>query len=430
MRRNTLRVASLAVASTLVWTACGGGSNSHPSTAAHGAPAVQLAAHDVSAAGSSAGHERAAATAEQAFALDVVRRVGAAEGNVVVSPASLTTALAMLEIGAGGQTQAQIVAALHGAGLGPDSLAAGWGGSVRQLQQQAHVDHQTLDEADEVWAQRGLAIEQAYLQSLAADFATGMAEVDFAGDPVGAAGAIDGWVSDHTAGLIKHLFDPSELAQTEVVLADAVYLKAKWQTPFVAGATGLAPWHSQAGQSRPVTTMAQPDSTYPVSMTPALDAVELPYQGGHLAALVLMPPVGQLASFEQSLTPQSLHAVVAGLQDTSVDLTIPKLKLTSTINLNETMKQLGIVDAFGATADLHRISAGPLVVSEVKQVAALTVDEKGTVAAAATGVAMASSAAVRPQSVVHLDHPFLMLIRDTTTGAILFSAQVEDPAAA
>ena len=428
MRRKTLRAASLTVACTLVWTACGAGSGSHPSTAAHGAPVVQLTAHNVKAAQSSVDQLRSAAAGEQAFALDVIRRVGATGGNVVVSPSSLTTALAMLETGAAGPTQAQIVAALHGTGLGPDGLAAGWGETITRLQQQAGRDHQTLAEADEIWAQKGLAVKQAYLRSLAADFGTGMAQVDFADDPVGAAQAINGWVSAHTAGRITHLFDASELAETEIVLADAVYLKAAWLTPFDPAATRPAPWYAEPSRSQPVATMSQSESSYPVSLTPALDAVELPYQGDHLAALVLMPPAGQLAAFEQRLTPQALQTVIAGLQDASVDLTIPKLKLTSTIDLNETLRQLGIVDAFGA-ADLDRITDGPLAVSEVKQVADLTVDEHGTVAAAATGVAIASSAAIEPPPVVHLDHPFLLLIRDTTTGAILFSAQVQNPAA-
>ncbi len=431
MRRSLLGFA-LTAAISVAAAACGGGSRPLPGAAPSTlvpAGTERLAAQGVAPAQATAAAVGQAVAAEQVFALDLAREVGTTGGNVVVSPSSLDTALAMLLQGAGGQTAAQIVDALHGQGPGASDLGLGWGAALRQLQQVATTDGQTLSEADELWADKSLSVRQGFLQTLAADFATGMAEADFARAPAGAASAVNRWVAQHTDGHITQLFDAHDLAQAELVMADAVYLHATWDQPFDSRNTAPAPWHPAPGRTEQVPTMEQPNSGYAVSVTPSLTAAELPYQGSHLAALALMPPGGQLATFEQQLTPAALAGVIAGLQDRLVDLRIPKFHFRSTLDLEPTLQALGVRDAFTAAANFRAVSATPLFVSKVKQVADIAVDEKGTTAAAATGVvggATAPAPGPRPLAVT-LDHPFLLLLRDTATGAVLFTVQVADP---
>ena len=346
----------------------------------------------------------------------------------------------MLELGAAGSTERGIATALRSDGLSATQQAAGWhslaalvaAGTSTAGTNAAHLPE--LDVANALWIQQDLAVRSAFIGSLSSEFGTGVWRVDFENDLSGALSAINRWTSEKTKGLIKQLFSPGSLdVQTRLVLADAVFLHAEWAYKFPS-ALNPEPFHLGSGvtESVPFMSSAQESSgkslTAPVTVTRRYTAVELPYAGHKLSALVMMPTGRSLSSFVASLTPASLDRLVGGLSSRGILLSMPTFTVRSDNHLNATLSSMGMSQAFGPGADFSGIAASPpLMVQTVEQRAYLQVTPKGTTAAAATGVGVSISAVEVPQRVV-VNHPFLFLVRDNATGAILFESMVENPA--
>jgi serine protease inhibitor len=148
-----------------------------------------------------------------------------------------------------------------------------------------------------------------------------------------------------------------------------------------------------------------------------------------MAALILMPTSGSVSSFTGSLTPSGLNRIVAGMATTKLDLTMPTLSLKDSLELIPTLQQLGVRDVFQEDANLSGLSPTPLQVTDVAQKATLDVTPWGTEASAATGIVGVPTAATNPSITLTVDHPFVFVIRDTHTGAILFEAEIDSPGA-
>ena len=298
----------------------------------------------------------------------------------------------------------------------------------RLLLYRAKLGGLALDSANELWLQDGFPVRPSYLGLLAADFSTGVQERDLQADPAGAAQAIDDWVAARTKGHIPHLLSAAELAHVVAVVVDAVYLDAPWQSPFDPSLTARAPFHNAGGATTTVKMMETGSPLYvPATAGPALDAVQLAYKGGQFSALVLMPPRGQLASFEGRLSAPSLAAIVAGMRPQLAEVGLPRFKLNSALQLRDVLSAMGMAQAFTPAVDFANISARPLALSFVVHDAQLTVTEAGTQASAATGGGIAPTAVARSPLRIVFDHPFLFLVRDNTSGTVLFEAQVNDP---
>jgi serpin B len=165
-----------------------------------------------------------------------------------------------------------------------------------------------------------------------------------------------------------------------------------------------------------------------VSVGSGIDAVQLPYKGGRLAALIIMPTSQSIAQFSASLSQAVLAHVVSGLAPSALDLAMPSLSLTASHELVPTLKSLGMERAFHpGTADFSGMTSSPLFVTDVAQKDTLNVTQWGSEATAATGISMATAARTQSLALV-IDRPYLFLIRDRQTGEILFEAHVVDPA--
>ncbi len=218
------------------------------------------------------------------------------------------------------------------------------------------------------------------------------------------------------------------------MLADAVFFHADWVNPF-ENATPDRPFYLATGGSESVPFMrSEPvDSAKAlrarVSTTDKYVAVELPYAGKKLSALVVMPSGSSLPQFVSSLTPASLGQIVSGMSSEAVDFSMPTFTLRSDNKLNQTLSSMGMSQAFETGADFSKINATvPLQVGTVEQHAYLQVTPKGTTAAAATGIGVIATATPVSTEPIVIDHPFLFLLRDNVTGAILFESMVENPA--
>ncbi|MER5350396.1 serpin family protein [Kitasatospora sp. NPDC002551] len=385
----------------------------------------------------------ATASATGAFGLDLLHTLTAAPGaagrNLVLSPSGLATALAMVLPGARGTTAEELAKALH-TGLTPEQYALATG-TLNRSGAPAGKDGPVLRQSDDLWAQRDYPLDQRYLGVLAAAFGTGVHTADFRKDPEGARKAVNGVVEKATEGRIKNLFAEGQInPNTRLALTDALYLKADWAEPFKAGKTTGRPFHRLDGTETAVPTMAQTTGLRYAEGSGGIlgepwQAVELPYAGSTLAMDLVVPAQGGFAAFRKGLDQAELDRILGSLAERTVDLTLPKFHFDTANELSPALQALGVRAAFGPAADLSGIpgpgAEGALTIGTVVQKATVQVDEQGTVAAAGSGVGVEAMAAPVPASPVqlHIDRPFLFLIRDTATGRPLFLGQVTDPAA-
>ncbi|MGD1049796.1 MAG: serpin family protein [Solirubrobacteraceae bacterium] len=373
-----------------------------------------------------------AARAENAFALSLLPLVGG-NGNAVFSPYSVDTALTMAAAGAKGPTAEQldhVLGASSGAAATAD--AAGLQSAIGSAAASRSSGGPKLELANALWIQRGVALQRPFVDTLSAVFGAPPQSTDFANAPEPAREAINAWVSQHTAGLIANLLPPGSVTPATVfVLANAIYLKANWATPFDPRLTHLAPFTTTTGRLEEVPFMSADDADYAYSSAADYQAVDLPYRSSSLSLLAILPVGESVARFEATLTAAKLAALVSSLHARSVNLLMPKIHLRTQTALNAPLEALGMTDAFSPSANFSGITARvPLRISVVEHAADLKVDEQGTVAAAATGI-VGPTAIARPPGptvTVDLDRPYLLLLRDDTSGAILFVARVEDPA--
>ena len=206
-----------------------------------------------------------------------------------------------------------------------------------------------------------------------------------------------------------------------MVLVDAVAMDAPWEFPFDVAATRIEPFTLADGTTVQVPTMHY-DEYLPSLWRDGLQAVEVPYGGGALSMVVIVP--ADLASFEAELTTESLAAVIDGIDDGGIHLSLPKWTARTHVRLDDTLSALGMPTAFGGEADFSgMVEGGGLFLDQVEHEAVIEVDEQGTRAAAATGGEMASSHG----PTIEVDRPYLYVIRDSGAGTILFIGRVTDP---
>lgn len=360
------------------------------------------------------------------------------KANLVCSPYSVALALGMTLQGARGSTQAQMLdvlqsddAATLAAGLNAiDQALAGRsgpvpdpnGGKPRQL---------VLASANSLWGQRGENWQKPFLDVLARDFGTGMRVVNYRDQAEAARSAINAWVSKQTRARIPELIPSGVIdSDTRLTLANALYLKAPWQSPFDPQTTRKAPFHRSDGSSVTVDLM-DGQSGNRFASGPGWQAVDLPYARGQLAMTVVVPDRGRFAEVENALSGPWLTQLRAGLQKTPVRVGLPRWKIRTQIGLNGVLDGLGMPTAFTEAADFSGMTTvEQLRIAAVVHEGFIAVDEAGTEAAAATAaiVGVASAQVAPPRSVV-ADRPFLYVIHDLPTGTPLFVGRVLDPTA-
>ncbi len=362
-----------------------------------------------------------------AFALDLYGGLRGGEGNLVLSPYSIATALAMTYAGARGQTAEQLAAALNFR-LPPEKLHPAFAALIHDLHGGAPQPGVQLSAANALWWQTGLAPRQEFLQTVRANYGGVLKEADFRGDPAAARRAINAWVSEKTANRVQE-FLPADLLteQTRIVLTNAVAFKGTWAWPFEKTASQREPFHVNAGRKVTVTMMHQ-ERHFNHLDGGHFQAVELPYRGGRFSLVILLPNEADgLPELERSLTPEKLRGWLGKLGDQEVHIALPRFKAGAEFRLRPLLGKLGITDLFDPPkADLSGMStaAEKLFVAEVLHKAAIEVNEEGTEARAESeNFGHAWNGAIPFRA----NHPFLFLVRDIRTGAILFLGRVTEP---
>lgn len=365
-----------------------------------------------------------------AFALDLYRRLrSSSDGNLFFSPHSVSTALAMAYAGARGNTEKEMAKALRFS-LDQKRLHPAFAdveSKLNKLQESGGVE---LSVANSLWPQLGYKLLEEYLSLVKTYYGSSITPVDYERAREDARKKINGWVEDKTHDKIKNLIQPGVLdAMTRLVLVNAIYFKGKWGSPFKASLTKDAPFHVASDKSVQAPMMTQ-QREFGYAETDALQVLELPYAGGGLSMIVLLPrKADELGRIENSLTTESLDRWKRGLGKRKVRIFLPRFKTTSMFRLDKELAAMGMVDAFDvAKADFSGMDgrAHWLYVSAVLHKAFVDVNEEGTEAAAATAAVMAMGLAA-PPPVFRADHPFVFLIQENSTGSILFMGRVTDP---
>lgn len=370
-----------------------------------------------------------------AFAFDIFRRVSADNPgkNVVVSPYSISTALAMTYVGARGQTEAEMRQTLH-FDLEQGPLHEAFNAVDLQLasrgQGKAGADGTPfrLNVNNSIWAQRGFPIVPAYLDTLAVNYGAGVFLVDFAREHERARKAINAWVEEKTEKLIPELLPLGSIdSSTALVLTNTVYFNASWKTKFEEGQTQTAPFEKLDGSTVQVPMMNAGLDDVKYEKGEGFEAVALPYTSEELAFIAVLPDEGSYEQLERAADAAWFGRLSTALSRSSVQLALPKLDYRTSASLANALKALGMNAPFMG-ADFTGMTSQPVEIADVIHEAVIKVFEGGTIAAAATAVVIRPTSVPQYEHTVRFDRPFLYAIVDQPTGHILFMGRVLDPA--
>jgi serpin B len=368
------------------------------------------------------------------FALDLYQRLRSEDGNLFYSPYSISLALAMTYAGARGATEAQMAEVLH-FDLPQDALHSAFNRLDLDLVQSGETEDEEnqpmqLNIANAVWGQQGHPFLPEYLDLLALNYGAGLNVADFATRAEQTRKEINNWVSDQTQERIPDLLAPGAVdSSTRMVLVNAIYFKADWEIQFYPQQTTKAPFYRLDGSESTVDMMS--NILYlPYWRGENYQAVELPYAGGTAVMDILLPDAGQFPAFEAALDWTAVDDILGSLQPVQLNLRLPKFSYSSAFELAPQMAGMGMPDAFceGAADFSGMDNMQNLCISAVIHQAFVAVDEEGTEAAAATAVIMLESAILPPETEMTIDRPFFFLIRDLSSGQILFVGRVLNPA--
>ena len=367
-----------------------------------------------------------------AFACDLYARLKHGPGNLFFSPYSISTCLAMTYAGARGETEKQMRRVLH-FDQSQDRLHSDLAALQQELSQAHKQKGIELNIANALWTQKGHPFLPAFLSIAKGKYEANISQADFKTAAEAARGKINRWVAQKTKDKIQDILPPGGLGElTRLVLANAIYFKGAWLTTFDKAETSPQPFHLTSSRQTEVPLMHHVGTVEYVENN-SFQAVELPYGGNELSMLVLLPrKVNGCGRLEDELSPALLFRSLQQMKPREVELFLPRFKMESNFELNDTLGKMGMTDAFsmGAANFAGIDGAVDLFISDVFHKAWVEVNEEGTEAAAATAVVVTESAEPRPpppRPVFRADHPFVFCIRHMQSGSLLFLGRLADP---
>jgi serpin B len=347
--------------------------------------------------------------------------------NLFFAPTNVTAALAMTYAGARGETAAGMAGALHFPPLDPARLHAALGALEAALRAAPGVE---LAIANTLFGQQRESFLPDFLALLAECYGAGLQQVDFVTKSEQARLTINGWVKQQTKGKIVDLISPGGVGPPPIlVLVSAVYFKGSWASKFEERNTWKAPFYRLDGRSATVPLMSQ-SHEYRLTRWADASALEFPYQGNAISMVVILPERRDGLPALEARLPSEMAGWLARIdaaRPEEVEAYLPRFRVETSLNLNEALMNLGMTAAF-EDADFSGMNGeGRLAISDVFHKAFVEVTEQGTTAAAATAADMALGGGVKNPT-FRADHPFLFLIRDRRTKALLFLGRFVGPA--
>ena len=290
--------------------------------------------------------------------------------------------------------------------------------------------------ANAVWGQHDYQFQQMFIDLLAENYGAGVRPANFREAPEESRITINDWIAEQTEDKITDLIPKGIInTYTRMVLTNAIYFKAAWALPFYEGDTNKGPFHLLDG-SEALVPMMRNTEFFSYARMDGYQVVGLPYVGHELSMTILLPDEGRFREFEDALDATLLERVLGDAERQYVTLVMPKFEFESQFGLAGTLGEMGMSNAFDrgksdfSGMDGNSCFAGDepcLFIREVIHQAFVSVDEQGTEAAAATGVVVQLESERPDPVLVAIDRPFIFLVRDSDTGAILFLGRVLDP---
>ena len=363
---------------------------------------------------------------ENTFAFDIfnkiIRNTTAGE-NVVFSPLSISYALSMTLNGANGGTRDSILKALRLIGITPEAINSSYKDLTHAL---LTVDTRVLIAiANSVWTENDFIVKQNFIDILTNYYDAESQSFDI-NDPA-VPGRINTWIADNTNGLIKNMIDRLE-DNTVMLLINAIYFKGKWKSQFDKAKTEQMAFYKPGGSSVDVPMMKQ-KTEFKVYQGSGFVLAEFPYGQGNFVMDVILPDSQDgLDNLVSSVTGANFSGWISQMAKREIDLSFPRFKYEFKKKLKDVLTDMGMGIAFWDGADFSNISEQyDLLINEVTHQAFIETNEEGTEAAAATVVEIGVTSAPPPPLELKLDHPFIYIIRESSTNSILFMGRVTDP---
>jgi serpin B len=363
-----------------------------------------------------------AAKAQQTFGLRLALTVveQSPGKNVFLSPLSVFFALAMTEAGAANSTLAAMKKTL----ALPDVDVGTWFTAVGNLRELLAAD---VSIANALWADHQQPLAPSFIRICQNVFGAEATSLNFE-DPHATA-QINAWVNEKTEGKIPTIVTQDLVTQAAVILTNAVYFAGRWDQQFSKSATQGEDFHKSDGSTKTVAMMRRSHLKLAYRKGANYEAVALGYRGSEVGFYALLPASGQAP--KDVLGSLDVAALLRSVQEFDVDLKLPRFNLDYSAGLAEYLRKMGMDVAFRFPgADFTPMGSKLFYISEVVHKTRLEVDEDGTVAAAATAVVMAAGSAMarpREKKTLIFNRPFVVLMANLRTGAILFAGAVEQP---
>ncbi len=375
-------------------------------------------------------HSENLAEASNHFALDLFRQVHTKSDNLVFSPYSIGTVLAMIYSGAEGETAEEIREVLYFPPANKLDPA------VKELKDRIlsgdTLPGTEINLANAIWAQAGFNFLPEYIENIQHWYDAPLTEMDFINEDSREKNRIriNSWVEDNTKQKIRELLSPGVLdANTRMVLTNAIYFKGEWMWEFDKARTAASIFRVSSGQTV-MTDFMHLTQTLPYYEDDEVQSIKLPYRHERLSMIIILPKsVEGWEMISRVLDLDRLRKMESQFESTEVQLSIPKFSLELKLNLREELSAMGMGLAFSRDADLSGMNGEKnLFVSEVIHKAFIEVSERGTEASAATGAVISLKSSLKESPLrFHADHPFLYLIQDRQTGCIIFLGRLVKP---
>ncbi|NXC18636.1 SPB10 protein, partial [Corythaeola cristata] len=403
-----------------------------------------------------------ASTSIGEFTVDVFNKLNEIKKgkNVFFSPWSISSALALLYLGAKGNTATEMAEVLHFTqAAAAESSSAARPSRGRPKRRKMDPEHKqaegihsgfkellaainkprstySLRSANRVYVEKTFPLLPSYIQLSKNYYKAEPHKVNFKTAPEQSRKEINAWTETQTEGKIKNLLSPQDvLASTKLILVNAIYFKAEWEVKFQAEDTDVQPFRLSKNKTKPVKMMCM-RHTFPVLIMEKMNfkMIELPYVKRELSMFILLPDdikdnTTGLEQLERELTYEKLSKWIdSKMTETLVDLYLPKFTLEERYDISDSLDSMGMHSAFRSNADFSGMAEkGGVLVSKVIHKSFVAVDEKGTEAAAATVITVVTSAPAVNAVKFKVDHPFHFFIRHNKSKTILFFGRFCSP---
>ena len=373
------------------------------------------------------GTNASATQAINTFGLKLVTDVAAGEKhrNVFVSPLSVFAAMAMAETGAAGKTQKEIRQALSvSPSMSEDTLHQSISALLKSLQSQKGVE---LSIANALWSNQRWPLAARFVQQCHKFYEAQATTLDFT-QPSSVANTINNWVKEKTKGKIPEIVSPAAVREAKAILTNAVYFKGGWTYIFDKDLTKPGTFHLADGKEKQVPLMHQSSIKEAYRSGEGFEAAALPYENSEMVMYAILPAPDK--SPEEILDGISIEKLRNASELNELDLRLPRFALDFSAALKTTLEHMGMSAAFQMGAEFGPMGSPNFYIGDVLHRTRLEVDEKGTVAAAATAVGVLGGVMMpRPilKKVLVFDRPFAILLCDARTGTILFAGVIYEP---